>query len=610
MKKEKEKTKNSATEKKFPHYALIIILFLTGLTAYSGAFIKGVFLFDDQPLIIDNPFIKDFANIKTIFTTHLFKGSGEYSNFYRPMQALSAMIEYHFWGLKPFGYHLVNVIIHIFTSIAVYFFGYTLSKRQIVGITAGLLFSVHTVLSGPVHYISARADLLMALFFVTALHYYILYRETKTRGFLYYGISFLSFLIAILSKETAVMAPFLIMFYLYCFSDRRSNLENRKPNLAWPFFIVIAAYGWLRFTALDFSKGSLIENTIRVLPMHIRLMTTCKVLMLYLRLMVLPVGLHMEWDIAPAVSFFQDEIFLSIVGLLIISGFIYFLFRNSRIKFYAIGWFFITLVPYLNIFPITYFMGEGWLYVPSIGIFILTGLYLSELGNRSKILSRAVIFILVSLTLFYGILTHKRAYVWADPVRLYKEVLKYSPNNTKARINMGVLLAKSGDKEDVIKSYSEAAKITPNDSGTRANPVPSRAEKKMDDNAMEEFKKAVELNPKDCVAHNNMGILYKRKGDIKKAMEEYTKALELNPNYPLTYNNIGNIYLDKGQFESAIRFYKKAISIDPNKAAFYCNLGKAYKGKRMPEKAKEAFGKALQLEPGYKEAASELKTIR
>ncbi|MDP2921389.1 MAG: tetratricopeptide repeat protein [Candidatus Omnitrophota bacterium] len=606
----KEKTKNSVIEKRIPHYIIIILLFLTGLVAYKGAFIKGIFLFDDQALIVDNPFIKDFSHIKDVFTTHLFKGSGVYSNFYRPMQAFSAMIEYHFWGLKPFGYHLVNVVIHMLTSIAVYFFGYILSKRQIVGITAGLLFSVHTVLSGPVHYISARADLLMALFSVIAINFYMLYRETKTRGVLFYGVSFLSFLAAILSKETAVMVPFLALFYLYCFSDRRANLENRKPNLLWPFFIVIALYGWLRFTALDFSEGKLIETTTGVLPMHIRLLTTSKVLMLYLRLLVLPVGLHMEWDIAPAVSFFQDEVFLSIVGLLIIAGFIYFLFRNSRLKFFAIGWFFITLIPYLNIFPINYFMGEGWLYVPCIGFFILIGLYLSELGSRSKFLSWAVIFILLSFTLFYGALTCRRAYVWADPARLYKEVLKYSPNNTKARINLGMILAKSGDREEAIKRYNEVAKITPNDSGAHANLGSLYAEKKMNDKAMEEFKKAVELNPKDYVAHNNIGILYKMKGDIKKAMEEYTKALELNPSYPLTYNNIGNIYLDSRQYEAAIRFYNKAISIDPNKAAFYSNLGKAYKAKRMPEKAREAFGKALQLEPGHKEAVSELKTIR
>jgi tetratricopeptide (TPR) repeat protein len=610
MRKDKEKIKNSAKEKQFPHFIVLITIFLIGLAAYRGAFTKGVFLFDDLSLIIDNPFIKDFSHIKDIFITQLYKGSGVYSNFYRPMQALSSMLEYHFFGLKPFSYHFVNVIIHLLTSIAVYFFGYIISKKQIVGITAGLLFSVHTVLSGPVHYISARADLLMALFFLIALNFYALYKESRTHGFLLYSASFLSFLAAILSKETAVMAPFLILFYLYCFSDRRSNMESKRPNLVWPFFAILAIYGWLRFTLLDFSEGKLIETTTGVLPMYIRLLTTSKVLMLYLRLMVLPVGLHMEWDIEPAVSLFQDEVFLSVTALLIIAGFIYFLFRNSRLKFFAIIWFFITLVPYLNIFPINYFMGEGWLYVPSIGFFILMGLYFSELESKSKILRLAVIFILAFLTVFYGLLTSRRAYVWTDPARLYTEVLKYSPNNTKARINLGVLLAKSGNKDEAIKRYGEVEKMMPHDSGTHTNLESVYAEKKMNDNALEEFKKAIELNPDDYVAHSNIGILYKQKGDIKKAMEEYTKALEINPNYPLTYNNIGNIYLDSGQYDAAIRFYKKAINIDPNRTVFYSNLGKAYKGKRMLDEAKEAFQKALQLEPGNAEAAEELKTIR
>jgi len=591
-----------------PHYLIAILLFGVGMLVYYRSILKGVLLFDDNALIIDNPLIKNFSHLKEIFTTHLFQGSGIYSNFYRPVQSLSFMIDYHFWQLNPFGYHLMNVLTHICTAVLVYFFIYLLSKKQNIAIITSLLFCVHTVLSWPVNYVASRADLLSVFFILIAAISYIFYKE---RGnYLLFLFSLICFILALLSKEVAIIFPFILLLYLHCFPKQTKEPKKSSPNLVWVFFILIIIYVLLRATILNFTQGKLLETTTGMLPIHIRLLTTSKVFMIYLKLLAIPTGLHMEWNIDPATSFLQDEVFLSVVGLLIIAGFTYFLFRTSKLKFFAIGWFFLTLVPYSNIFPLNYFMGEGWLYVPSIGFLTLLAIYLSELQKKSKIWSIAVVSAAVFLILFYGFLTVKRADVWADPVKLYTEVLKYSPNNTKARINLGVLLAKSGSYEEAVKKYKEVAKLMPNDPGVHSNLGTVYANKEMYDMALEEFKKAVEFNPKDYVAHNNIGILYKQKGDIKKAIEEYTKALEINPSYPLTYNNIGNIYLESGQYDAAIRFYKKAINIDPNNAAFYGNLGKAYKNKGMIEEARESFEKALKLNPGHKDATEGLSDIK
>ncbi|MBU1912477.1 MAG: tetratricopeptide repeat protein [Candidatus Omnitrophica bacterium] len=602
-----------------PHYLIILLIAAVGMAVYYRSIIKGIFFFDDEGLILNNYLIKNFSYIKDIFRTQLYHGSGVYSNFYRPMQSLSLMLDYHLWVLKPFGYHMTNVFIHILNAVCVYFLVYLLSKKQYVSIFTGMIFCVHTVLSWPVNYVASRSDLLIALFFLTSFISYVLYREGyfKGYGFFLYAGSLFAFILAILSKEVACILPFVILLYLFCFSKREKDAKKYRPSLAWVFFIITAVYAYLRFTVLNFTQGKLLETTTGMLPMYIRFLTTSKVMMIYLRLLVAPVGLHMEWDIDPATSFLQDEVFLSVTVLLVIAGFMWYLFRASRLKFFAIAWFFITILPYSNIFPLNYFMGEGWLYVPSIGFFTLAGLYLYELKNRSRSWSIAVISAIGFLIIFYGILTVKRADVWADPIRLYTEVLKYSPTNTKARINMGVLLTKSGSYDEAEKRYKEAAKFLPNNAGLHSNlanvyikKADGYANKKMYGLALKEFEKAVELNPKDYVAYNNIGILYKQQGQIKKAMEKYAKALEINPAYPLTYNNIGNIYLESGQYDTAIRFYKKAIKIDPNNAAFYGNLGKVYKNKGMIKEARESFEKALKLNPGHKDAMEGLDGIK
>jgi len=614
----KEKTTH-AYNKIIPHYFVIILIFIIGLLVYHRSVLKGIFLFDDEGLILNNYMIKSFSYLKDIFKTQLYHGSGVYSNFYRPMQSLSFMLDYHFWKLNPLGYHLVNVLIHIFNAIAVYFLIYIVYKKQYVAIVAGLLFCVHTVLSIVVDYVAARADPLSTSFFLLAIISYILYKEAEVsrHSIILYLSSMTCFILALLSKELALILPFVILLYLSCFSKKMGEPKRSKPNLIGLFFIIAAVYAYLRFTVLNFTQGKLLETTTGMLPLYIRLLTTSKAFMIYLRLLVAPVGLHMEWDIDPATSFLQDEVFLSVVALLVIAGFMCYLFRTSRLKFFAITWFFLTLLPYTNIFPLNYFMSESWLYIPSIGFFTLLAIYLYELKEKSKLWAFFVFFIVLLSVLFYGILTYKRADVWADPIRLYTEVLKYSPNNTKARINMGVLLTKSGSYDEAEKRYKEAAKLLPNDAGVHSNlanvyikKADDYAGKQMYDLALTEFKKAVELNPKDYVAHNNIGILYKQKGNIKKAMEEYTKALELNPTYPLTYNNIGNVYLESGLYDSAIRFYRKAINLDPNKAAFYDNLSKAYKNKGMIKEAKECFEKALKLRPDNKNTQGSLNTAK
>lgn len=584
-------------EKKFlPDYIIILLIIIIGFLVYFPS-LKGVFVFDDRYLVIENSFIRDFTHIKDVFTSHLYRGSPISSNFYRPLQSLLLILDYRFWRLQPFGYHLTNILIHILNSVFVYFLIGLISKRRDVGFLTALLFSVHTVLSGTVNYVSSQSDLLNLLFLLISLILYVLYIESYFKGFgvlLYIG-SLSAFLASILSKEAGFIIPFIILFYLYCFSGTKRHGEEKRPGLIWIFFIVAGLYGYMRATVLNFAGQELLEKTTGLIPLHLRLFTASKVIMIYLRLLVFPVGLHMEWDIEPAVSFAQDEVLLSVVGIFIITGYAYFISRKSNLKFFALGWFFIALLPYYNILPLNYFMGEGWLYVPSIGFFMLLSLYFSDLRRKSRPYSLAVSGVVIIMVIFYGLLTIKRADIWAHPIRLYKEVLRYSPDSIKARINLGVLLEESGSYEDAVEKYEEASRLNPEDAMVYTNLAVMYFRRQMYDQALEELKKAVRLKPDDYVSYNDIGLCYKKKGSMDKAMEAYKKALELNPDYSLTYNNIGNIYLDKKQYNEAISFYKKAVELESKNEIFYKNLGRAYESAGMPQKAREAFEKAGQL---------------
>jgi len=593
-----KKEKKQSPERLIPHYLTLITIIIIGFIVYHNS-LKCGFVFDDNVLITDNPLIKNFSYIKDIFTTHLFHGSGVYSNFYRPIQSLSFMLDYHFWALEPAGYHIVNVLIHILNAIFVYYLIYLISKKQDIAIITSLLFCVHTVFSIGVYYISSRADLLAGFFFLISAILYILFQRKHGRGLFLHILSLFCFALSLLSKEVGLILPFILLFYISCFRREQKKTEKNLQSFIWTFLLILAIYIFLRSTVFNFAKERLLETTTGQIPIHLRLLTASKAFMIVLRLLLVPIGLHMEWSIEPATSFFQDEFFLSVVGLTVVGIFAYFLSRTSRLKFFFIGWFLIALIPHANIFPLNYFLVEMWLYIPSIGFFALLATYLSELKSRSRFLSSAVNCTVIVMVIFYGFLTVKRADVWAEPVKLYTEILRYSPENTKARINLGVILSKSGSDAKAMELYKEVVDLG-DDAKVHVELGNIYANKGMYDQALEEFQKAVEINPNNFVAHNNIGIIYRKKGQLENAMEEYRKALRVNPNYPLTYNNIGNIYLDRGQYDTAIEYYSKAVNLDPNKAGFYENLGEAYKKKGMPQESSKYFEKASELKSDRK----------
>ncbi|MEK6732499.1 MAG: tetratricopeptide repeat protein [Candidatus Omnitrophota bacterium] len=175
-------------------------------------------------------------------------------------------------------------------------------------------------------------------------------------------------------------------------------------------------------------------------------------------------------------------------------------------------------------------MGEGWLYIPSIGFFALIAIYLSELMKRSKAWSFAVIFIACSMLLFYSFLTIERNNAWSDSIRLSEESLKYSPDNAKFIMNTGIDYKKKGNLKK----------------------------------AMEEYEKALKLDPNYPLIYNNIGNIYLETGKYDDAIKSYKKAIEIDPSVGTFYANLGKAYQNKMMHKEAVDSFEKALNLNPN----------------------------------------------
>jgi hypothetical protein len=173
-------------------------------------------------------------SISNVFLTNTFGGNQGYN--YRPFEVLAHLFDISVYGEDSvFGRHLTNLILHVLCIITVYFLVYKLSKKKLIGLIAGILFAInfiHTNSVPPTAWITGRIDIIVTLFYSQTILLFILFRQYKSTRF--YLLSFLSFAVALLSKEMAATLPIMIFVYLLIFKDGdelREEFESRGTIL-------------------------------------------------------------------------------------------------------------------------------------------------------------------------------------------------------------------------------------------------------------------------------------------------------------------------------------------------------------------------------------------
>ena len=546
-------------------FALITIL------VYANS-LYSPFIWDDQYLIAENHFIKSFRYIPEIFKHHLYYSSAGVSNFYRPLQNLFLMVDYRLWKANPIGYHITNIIFHISCGFLIYLFINTLFKRRGVAFLVGLLFLVHPANSTVVNYIASRADSQATLFILLSLYLFVRYLRDAGQGFRYLIASIASFVFALLSKEIAVILPFLLLLTMPFVTDRKRG--TIKDSI--PFFVILAIYGLLRLTVLNFASPSTVDAP----SLYIRLLTAPEAFVRLAGLLFFPSHIHIEKSIPYSSGLFQLTTIVSLVILAAMIGSIFWVKRYSRMALFGLSWFFLALLPMSNIVPINATMADHWLYLSSLGFFLCVVGGSADLIERSspdikRFFKGLSLFLIAGALLTFSYLTVQQNNIWRDPLRFYQLALEHSPNSYRAHNEIGIIYL-GQDRLDM---------------------------------AISEFKQAVALNPMFDQAYDNMGVAYDKKGDFDNAISQYKRALEINPNNPKIYNNLGNAYNKTNRLNDAEETYKKALRLAPDFKSVYNNLGVVYYKKRDYDAARRYWNKMLELEPGNADVMGNLKIL-
>ena len=590
---------------------LLVVIFVV----YFNSLLNG-FVYDDVAIIAKNPLLQNPAKSYLIFTKKYFVYS--YEMTFRPIVTISYLFDYLIWGIRPLGYHLTNLIIHILNVILVYLFSSVLVRKRVFSFLNALLFGILSINSEAVNAIGYREDLLTTFFFVFG---FLLYLTSCNAGILpalmmptgrrHYNLeksviqdnyprpsikylliiaSGFSYFLALLSKEMAI--TFLLIIIVFDVLFYGSGIKKFWKSYAF-FFLVTLLYLLLRFVIFkdpnEEKVGYIGGNLI------VSLLITSKIFLKYILLTLLPIRLSVEYVVKPPESFFDFSIIIVSIlvhfAMIILS--IVYLKKDKRITFF-IWFFYISLLPVANIIPIANQMAERYMYLPSISLSFLICLLL--LGHCKKNIGLIILFLFI---LFNIGITFKQNRIWKNELTLWMNAVKIAPDSERARIHLGDEYYDRGLVRESINEYLQSIKINPRYHWAYNKLGWVMLETKNLDDAIKMFTKAIELKKNFVFAYNHLGYAYYLKKDYKKAEAAYQLAIQINKYYLDPYINLSNMYLDMDEIGKAKQICIQAIDINYNLKEIHTNLGIIYSLEGKMDKAEQEFKTTIEIDDSY-----------
>jgi len=566
--------------------AALALVAIGALAAFSPALKADFTNWDDDRLVVNNPVIRGFtgANLKAIF-------GYAYCGTYIPLTLISFATDYQLYGLKPAGYHFTNILFHILNALLAFGLFFMLTRDPGVAFFVGILFAVHPLRAESVAWVTERKDVLFVFFYFLALYSYV--RHARKPSWIFYILSFISFLLSGLAKGAALSLP-IVLILTDWFLGRKY-----KTRLVWekiPFVAAAIVFGLLAVYAQRTLHSAQI-------PIVKRFFTANWVAAFYLVKTLIPVRLSALY---PYPAGYPETLPLAFLLAPFVTGILAF-FSGYSLPFtkkfvFGLLFFLVTLLPVSQLVTVAgpEIAANRYTYLPLVGIFYLAGVGGVWLWRRIRS-AAAFRFILASAgcVLILGLiwLSWGRSQTWHDSISLWTDVLRSNPRIPEAYNNRGAVYAGLGQYDRALADYERALAIDPDFS--RALNNRGTAFQRIGDfeKARADFDQAINLDPANPDLRYNRGNLFMAMENYDLAIRDYTAAVTLRPAHLEAWNNRGNAYCRNGDYDRGIADYDRVLSADPEYIEAYNNRAVAFFLKKDYDRAWQDVNKLRAL--GY-----------
>lgn len=530
----------------------LLVALIAALEVYWPA-IHGPFLLDDTHLTYMLPNAADIP----------LRG---WITQIRPLLNVTFWLNFQQSGAQDtFGYHLVNLLLHLCNSIFIYLairkvLSWTTEpsvRIQILSLFAAGLFLLHPLQTESVSYVASRSETL-SVFFVLAALVVFFYRSGPVVSIPRIVALLALFAAAALSKEhTAVLPAVLLLTDYYWNFEFSASVIGRN----WKLYVPIAAGAAVAtVSVLSILRANATAGfEMRDLTWYQYFFTQCRVIWDYIRLFFLPFGQNLDPDIPISRNIVSHGAIIGLVALVAISILAWIYRRTFPVGSY--GWFvfLILLAPTSSFVPIRDVMAERRMYLPFIGLLLVAVELLRRWKTSRNVLIGALSFVLIA----EGALTYQRNLLWGNAVDIWKDTVSKSPQKLRPRFQLAFADFQAGNCADSVDEFQKAATLeTPTYDlfldwalayDCAGNPQ----------QAIAKLQQAAALNPSGHV-YSQLGMEYGKTGKYPEALDALNKAQQINPNFAMTYYYLGNIHAIQGNPAQAREDYQHVLALDPN----------------------------------------------
>jgi Flp pilus assembly protein TadD len=636
----------------------ILIIFVMGFLAYSNT-LQSPFQWDESDFIVGNPVVRDLGYFAGTSGTEGLPVIEGFKSRY--IGYLTFALNYKLHGFNVFGYHVVNLAIHLINAILVYFLvlltfrtpyfrgpgagdqGLGISNqgrpvpshqprvRSFCALAVALLFVAHPIQTEAVTYVFQRFASLVSMFYLMSLVLYIKGRLASEQAdklsswqagkLASYSLSLLFAILAMKTKENAFTLPIIITLYEFLFFSGpvKTRLLRLAPFLLTMLIIPAAILG------AGATAGEIIGEIKDPTSLGYEeisgkeyLFTQLRVIATYIRLLFFPVNQNLIYDYPIYRSFFTPPVLSSFVFLAAIFGIaVYLIYKTQRTisyqrseedsQQYAVSSDDSTTRQFDNS---TFHDSQFTIHYSRLIAFGILWFFIT-LSVESGIIPIPMVMdeyriYLPSVGFFISLV--------AGVVLLLKQSSRFTIDNLRFAKVAGVMFAfiilglasatyaRNTLWKNKVSLWEDVVRKSPNSPRAYNNLGLAYNEKGLQEKAIEMYRRSIALNPKFSLAYSNLGVAYAGVGRTSMAIENFEKAVALNPKNVTAYANLARAYGESGQLDKAVENYSRAIALKPFDGAAYQGLGTAYVMLGRLDEAIAAYNKFIDLSPKDPEA--------
>ena len=428
---------------------LILCVCLAAITLMTFApTLRNGFL----PLGFDDALISDTPALHALSWANLWALATSFNQaHYVPLTMLSLAIDYHFWGLTPFGYHLTNILLHATTAVLVYIFLLPLVRSVSIAFWAAVLFAVHPIQLEAVSVAVQRKSVLSgALFFLTLIAYQ---RWCDDRRWRSYTLCLLAFAAAAASKPAVVTLPLVLLLYDVTFVGGRIRLHEKMP------FFAISAISVMTTMAAHHAVGAyypLHGGTVLSHFLVVSRMACEQILALILPLTLAPIYYYPRSEIYTLTNY--------MAMVLIPGGGVLLILRRKEWPwtFFCMGWFMLVLLPESNFVPLAQLRADRFLYLASLGLALWISVGLAKLARSERrgtwgMLPPHLIGGVIAVS--FIVISVRSAGIWHDDLTAWQRVVTRQPWCGVAHDMLGRAMYEVSDYTQAEREFSAATRL-------------------------------------------------------------------------------------------------------------------------------------------------------